>query len=812
MAYPNLGPGSATPANIHPDIDLPDAKRQRTTTPPAPGPYTPLLNFAPDPFQRPLSPWAARYGRVNEEYLHPLDEFRHSTFAPEYPRLDPRYYADDPDLGDHFHGFARGLHEDRLFYSELNQMCRLKIYAFQVGPLNRYVSFGPRFPKVLGGHSKVSDDSDDPSSVIGDTHRLTGVRYATNDEALMAVYHSERIKVDEPKWFRFFRKSRWWDPEDGHDRALGLRWSVDDPKVWAQLSVILELANRMLNALVDDEHPWLWTILYGRLDYWSNVRADPPYDGARVLLSRDADRLACQALNKPSFFDIPQKLPEWRFRLETILAHAKWTLKDDPDSPVMGMTDPAKSGLISIDVVFLRLLCGNKITLSERCLITLLVVITVLHELMHHINFMRMTHDSADMNNHLDIKNDARPEWEPFVDYDGEAEIGWAFEKAVFGGVIEDSPGPGLPLSLKHMTWPGFRGNSKLNLKHPSFSPTHRFKTWRIPSTWASTLLSSSFWDNTTIPRKSDNNYHIAPLFVSYTPNEEPAPGVWGVVHVDRNVTYANNLEKELIKEWDERMDLWVGFRRDWYDQALNQWWTTPWSDVAMRSALNPFARVFRDHDEIQCAVEANFLVNALPWDDAAAFLQKLPPHDNKAWVYSAIGLLMLAACPMRTAYLTKKSSEYIFLKGGRIRPSVMAQGVNPETQVIERRSIKSQTDETVIAPPLVGNPFQNIGSGYAAMQFDYLNMASNLVEYFGHARSTVCGPWLFEILRCGKLLQDERVRLRTQYPNDHATRWADSWDFRVPEYVSPNVRGGPHADLWVQWDPDANAWVGADL
>ncbi|KAI1748475.1 hypothetical protein F4782DRAFT_534448 [Xylaria castorea] len=846
---PNLGPGSPnSPKSILPDLNSPSSNPANISpqpeggaTPPAPGPYTPLLNLAPDPFQRPSSPWAARYGSVSEEYLHSLDEFRHSNFAPEYPRLDARYYADDPDRNEKFHGFARGLHEDRLFYSELQQRCELKIYSWQVGPLNRYVSFGPRFPKVLGGHSRVRDDKDDPSSVIDAIHRLTGVGYTTNDDALMAVYHFEKIKVDESKWFKFFRRSRWWDPdpEAGHDSALGLQWSVDDPKVWAQFSVILELANRMLNALVDDEHDWLRTVLFGRLDYWANVRTYPPYEGARVLLSQYADRAACQSRSMPCFFDLHQTLPDWRFRLETILRNVRWTFKDDPDSKVMGVTDPARSGLIALDVTFLRLLCGDKITLSERCLLIVMVTTTVLHELMHHINHKRMFIEGADMNNHLDIDNDIRREAEPFVDYDGEAEIGSAFEKAVFGGVIEDSPHFGLPITVKYMTWPGFRGNPKLNLQHPSFSPDHWFKTWRIPSTWASTMLSSSFWDDPMLPRKSDNGFHITPLFVSHTRNEEPGPTTWGLVNVDRNVIpYASDLEKELIKEWDERMDQWAGFRQEWFGKAEDRWWTTPWSETGMRPALNAFAGFFRDHDEVQCAVEAQDLVTALPWDDAESFLQRLPPCDNIGWVYSAIGmhhlfihlhppryttkttvlrgiqtgLLMLAACPMRKDYLTKESSEIIFIKGGPIRPSVMAQGLDPDIQVIERRTMKSYTDEIVVGPPLVGNPFKGISSAYARTQFDYLGMVFDLVEHFGMVGRTVCGPWLFEILRVSKLLQQERLRLRTEYPTDYETKWADSWDFQVPEYVSPNVRGGPHAELWVRWDQDANVWVGAEL
>ncbi|KAI0188653.1 hypothetical protein EV127DRAFT_512895 [Xylaria flabelliformis] len=784
---------------------------ERSTTPPPPGPFSPLHNFALDPFQRPLSPWAERYEVTRESFLHNLDEFVHSTYAPEYPRLDARYHADDPDRKDKFHGFRRGLHEDRLLCSEFQQRHELKIYSWQIGTLNRYVCFGPRFPKILGGHSRVRDDKNDPSSVIAAIHRLTGVSYATNDEALMAVYQFERIKVDESKWFKFFRKSRWWDPEQGDEPALGLRWSVDDPKVWEPLSIIIELANRMLNSLVNDEHDWLRTILFGRLDYWANFRDDAPFEGARILLSREADRLACQSKNIQSFFDMYPLLPDWRFRLEQVCRQARWTFKDDPGSGIMGLTDPARAGLMAVDVTYLRLLVGDKITLSERCLLTIMLMTTVLHELMHHINVVRVFSGKGDYNNNLVPQNDVRPEAEPFVDYDGEAEIGWAFEKSVFGGIIQDAPGFTLPINIHYITWPGFRGNNKINLNHYAFSPHHSFKTWRIPSTWASTLLSSSFWEDPTIQRKSDNRFHNAPLFVSHTLNKEPTPNTWGLVAVDRSVTDASEIEKELIKEWDERTNLWIDLRQGWFDVAQDRWWSTPWSETGLRPGLKAFAKAFKDRDEIGCAVEANNFTSILPWDDASSFLPSLPPYDNKAWVYSATGLLMLAACPMRKTVLTKAPVESILVKGGTIRPSEFAQG-DEEAQVIERRPIKTKDDEIIIGPAIVGNPFRGVPRSYAVTQSDYINMVSDLAQHFWVLGSTVSGPWLFEIMRVGRLLQQERARLATEYPTDHETKWASSWVFEAPEYVSSDLQGQDTDDLWVQWDGESNAYRAADL
>lgn len=78
----------------------------------------------------------------------------------------------------------------------------------------------------------------------------------TREEINFAVYQRERIVVDEMKWFDFFRKERWYDwihvPENFEEDKAGETWSVDDPKLWDMLRVIIELANRMLKALIQD--------------------------------------------------------------------------------------------------------------------------------------------------------------------------------------------------------------------------------------------------------------------------------------------------------------------------------------------------------------------------------------------------------------------------------------------------------------------------------------------------------------------------------------------------------------------------------
>ncbi|KAI0903348.1 hypothetical protein F4823DRAFT_636216 [Ustulina deusta] len=108
---------------------------------------------------------------------------------------------------------------------------------------------------VPGGHT-IPPGGNTGASLINAIQCLTGVQHATSDEAGFAVFEFKRIKVDESSWFNFLKRDKWWDLE-GRDDKLGVRWSVDDPKVWAEFSPCLELANRMLNALVDHEHDWV---------------------------------------------------------------------------------------------------------------------------------------------------------------------------------------------------------------------------------------------------------------------------------------------------------------------------------------------------------------------------------------------------------------------------------------------------------------------------------------------------------------------------------------------------------------------------
>jgi hypothetical protein len=129
---------------------------------------------------------------------------------------------------------------DRLFYCEQLQTQRLygpKIW--EVASLNRWIWFSSQIGLVSGGHLR---------------------RDAESADVFRQLFEDSIIHVDGTQWFPFWRKERWYDlssdPALTQPSTRGGTWSVDEPKVWDALKICLELADRILKALIKDRHSW----------------------------------------------------------------------------------------------------------------------------------------------------------------------------------------------------------------------------------------------------------------------------------------------------------------------------------------------------------------------------------------------------------------------------------------------------------------------------------------------------------------------------------------------------------------------------
>ncbi len=208
---------------------------------------------------RPLSPWAQRY-QYNTGGRHPLieDEEIHSGIAPELPRLHPKYYADAPSR-DTLN--PTKLQLDTLFLTEAFQRNYFRgLESWQNATFMRYVWFSNQSGILSGGHREADYGPVDGSMAVDPTNITGSLVNEKKEDIALKIFHSERIQVDETKWFTFLKKDRWYDTVKPVPVLGGANWSVDNPKVWEVLSISLELVDRILKALLADRHVMLVAI------------------------------------------------------------------------------------------------------------------------------------------------------------------------------------------------------------------------------------------------------------------------------------------------------------------------------------------------------------------------------------------------------------------------------------------------------------------------------------------------------------------------------------------------------------------------
>lgn len=162
----------------------------------------------------------------------------YATVAPEYPRIEPfdyRAYAGSlPPI--------QNLQDvDVILYGEHIQTQSL---------------FGLRSAQVLALHEKLYQGYDG------------GLQQPSDGWKDWISLASSLITVDESKWFGFYQKGAWLDLLTDPRKELRqpipplaaaeepCYWSVDNKAVWDVLRISIELANRILNMLVDQEDDW----------------------------------------------------------------------------------------------------------------------------------------------------------------------------------------------------------------------------------------------------------------------------------------------------------------------------------------------------------------------------------------------------------------------------------------------------------------------------------------------------------------------------------------------------------------------------
>ncbi|KAI0912310.1 hypothetical protein F4823DRAFT_634297 [Ustulina deusta] len=812
----------------------------------ASGPFSLRPTIQPVPAkpaaERPLSPWAARYGAID---TGPDDVFNrtpveHSGYAPDHPK----YYGDS--FSPEGHGIFLNQDDiDRFFFTDSKYKQQLhNIPAWQLGPMHRALQFSRR-GFVPGGHVRSLAPAD-----------VAHIHYG--------IYITERIQVDEDSWFPFFKKDRWWDSMGTDILFDGFRWTVDEPKVWDQLRVAIELANRILKALIKDRHPILETLLYGRLAYWEDeilqpAPSQPPHPNAKVLLSRVFMKQRWVAEYGDAPFVMDQLLDscdeeQWRLRLEHLAANQQWALVPNEGmdrNRFTGVTFPDQGGLIVLNILYLRSLMSGELTLAERCAALFAQARTIVHELSHSIGHSRRVTDNTPYLSQLrtyepDGSKDAYNNSEPFLDFGGSAELGYVIEAAIFGGAIRENPLPGNYyhfVGTHKRSWPfpfadGGHGLGLVAGGHPAFRDGADDTLTLIPSLWTSKLLSEEFWQDEAIPRKSDNFFHSLDFFRSEAPYEaatfalkdRPQPIIEQREYL-RDQKAQGLLSEgvvDLIADWELRQSLWNQARSGWYELQHKKaskissrllpcliaaegpnptpWLESPWSILLARKRFYAFTDELRKWPQqrsmLTCANTAHWLMHTVPWSNQRdKYMADLNEREN-TWPWHAIGLLMMASIPLRPVDIVSRPN-----------PNAMIQIIYPSSQNPYPAPYKDWWRAEIAASNTIDwtpasqffDPFDRDGQDIpfgSYTHLDYLDQVKKLVKYFTQSEIPLSKPWLNEIVRAEGVIRQQRMLMRQRGIPEHlcALSWAEgAWDFKIPEYDTALHHYSVSGDVWSE-------------
>ncbi|KAI3325659.1 hypothetical protein HD806DRAFT_552910 [Xylariaceae sp. AK1471] len=793
------------------------------------------------PSNHPLSPWAERFstpGGLGFKW----DSVKHSGYAPEFPRInDPLRYLDIPNTRpDPIPPNGEDL--DKLFHTEAFQTKQLRgLRTWQAVTLNRWVRFSPQIGFMSGGH--LSSDAGEHAEIFA------------------RIYKSTRIKVDETRWLPFLRKNRWYDwiqTSPPAEQATGRKWSVDDPKVWEELSISLELTDRIFKALIDDKN---------EADYWQNavahVMGNEPFPGARVLLSYAVDQSISKDRGTPCQWDVISTLNkvQWRARLVQLLSTHLWSFVDfdgGTEAQDVACEGSNFSSICLLSSGRLRTLCDDQITLAERCVMHFNLAVSLVHELMHAILTARMRHDAYEGNclSSDDTNNQPEPVGELYLSFDVAFRISRLAKgipdsglrrHCIFPLILLTSTAAGkavIPLVVAtyempnaiyqdYPLVPGNWQNRGARIKHCHFT-----------ALWISKLLSEAFWSDPAVPEKSANFFHRNSVFVSDNPNAYRGPSEWSDVQVkDLNTLPHIYVEDtKAVETWHEREQLWSSLRAGWYDDEKLKWKSSPWSWISCRRRLDEFADAYAKKDETACGIIANWMTETVDWKhDQATYLSYLPQQmdPNPAWIFHAIGtqsssvlcycfipetlyhfsipprssisnsetpgLLMMATLPIRDFESRKSKTNPAWTyqavpsreadASGSMRRIQMELGGEKNSDTVRKSEFFDQLEGR-----------GQVHGGFS--QADYLQLVFDLVAHITRY-ALVNYSWVAEILDAYAKLLGDRQALQAAYPNSHTAQWATEWVFKVPPYDKRLGRVDPRIGGWREMtvNPGTGQW-----
>ncbi|KAF7896504.1 hypothetical protein EAF00_006518 [Botryotinia globosa] len=336
------------------------------------------------------------------------------------------------------------------------------------------------------------------------------LKESTLDNPIMPLFQQQRWEI-QPHQPDLTRDHMYPLIIDGVQRG---DWSMHNPLVYEKMKPVLQLASRTIMSMYT--LPWFAALIFGQR---------VPIDPARI---RPKDEVPD---NLVSF--LPYNITDYsvvRKRMEQVFddLEKNWNCKfgfmspdEDPRGPeypidpedelpdsVYGLTvtnyqymeyheAEDKEWQIYVWLAYSRLesLFKNDLTTSERKMVEWATAITLVHEIIHAINFVCPRTDGTRVQN----PDDENPPW--FFDEEPLAEAGFSFEVALNGGTVRSftTAVKGMPYGHWFETvWPSVEsqdlcGSKSITLMNPG--PFDYQEKFPIPASFYEDMQQREFWD-----------------------------------------------------------------------------------------------------------------------------------------------------------------------------------------------------------------------------------------------------------------------------------------------------------------------------
>ncbi|KAK3690436.1 hypothetical protein B0T22DRAFT_491659 [Podospora appendiculata] len=405
------------------------------------------------------------------------------------------------------------------------------------------------------------------------------------------------LEVREETWCTAFSELRWFDlvPSDAYRE----HWTVDDDELWAELRVVIELANRIFwNHLSSSE--WFQALLHGPLTKMPGERLNKDF-------SEHIWKMETNVFDEDDNWG--EEIKALWDELQVLGFSVVWTFFDPEDPEHYGTLpeDPSPFAYTSLNKM--RSKEGGKITHLASCHLSVGLVRRLLvnpttrldptifepglnmaekHNARVHLAKAHAVNLLLGVHKFSDEMFDEVKKIEPFYRDERVTELGFSSDLALWGGVLSIS----YPTTVHEDDGPDAK---------PRHQQDPVIVTWRpLPIFWAASLQNELYWEGPWARYGSSSIYpdDFMATDVRYSKNASHNR-VYHARMENAHEFFGEGLQGSYERTIDcmrHRQSQWR-FMRPWYDREYRIWQSTPYSLINLRTAVEKFTKAAAQKD-----------------------------------------------------------------------------------------------------------------------------------------------------------------------------------------------------------------------